>query len=374
MMTMGLSLLAPALAANPPASESPPPEDNSALALAQALSKRYADLFAKYRSAVVRVTVPGKEDGRDVVKFWTGFFINRDGYVLTTNANHLQDLVRVTVEIGDLQYYAEVKALDPVTNLALLHVVSPPKDFTTVDLSHGAALPPLGTLVMAVTCKQLEQPGPSAGMVQGYNSSYESYALPAVYLRVTIQDDGGEIGSPVFDLEGRFQGIMVLSLPVLHSSLVLPNRAVSRVTGALLESGKVVYGRMGIVANPIRDGDAGMRLKISEVDVDGPARNAGLKQDDILLSIDGEQIHNHDDMRQAAFFAKPGQTVTVRVRRADKEMDLPLVVAELPVATPPPNQPGVPAPLPANPASGNATTTPPAASGNTTVAPPGPMP
>ncbi len=54
---------------------------------------------------------------------------------------------------------------------------------------------------------------------------------------------------------------------------------------------------------------------VTSVEDDSPARTAGIKAGDVIVSVDGEAIESTSDLREAVRGHKPGATVSVRVMR-----------------------------------------------------------
>jgi len=183
--------------------------------------------------------------------------------------------------------------------------------------------------LFAVTSKEGQLPGPSVGLLQGYNVNFGDVQLATLHLRTNIPDDGGEGGSPVLDLQGRLVGIMIWSLKDSRSSLVLPARAALRVRDDLLARGNVAYGRLGFASEQKSDAEAGVRVLVTGVDYGGPALDAGLKAGDVVRSLGGIAVNNEDDLRQAKFFLRPGQDVALGVRRGSDDLALTLHVGEV---------------------------------------------
>ena len=115
-------------------------------------------------------------------------------------------------------------------------------------------------------------------------------------MRTSLALGPGEVGAPVFDLNGRFVGITHAALPDLKSSFLLPAKACQRIRDDLLLSGEVEYGWFGITTT----------LKINEsnsfdVVIDGfvensPAKKSNLKIGDILLKVGNQLIQNQGDL------------------------------------------------------------------------------
>ncbi len=299
------------------------------------LQKRYYSLFQKASPAVVQVNAAVSAAAGDTPYIWTGFFISKNGDILTTHADLLQaaeqTTKRVWVQYNRIGYPAEIKGYDLVSNLAVLHVTTPlPKDFAVLDLADSPDVPAIGAMLFAVTSKEGQLPGPSMGLLQGYNVNFGEVQLATLHLRTNIPDDGGEGGSPVLDLQGRLVGIMIWSLKDSRSSLILPARAALRVRDDLLTRGKVAYGRLGFASEQRSDAESGVRVMVTSVDYGGPALDAGLKAGDVVRSLGTMAINNEDDLRQAKFYLRPGQDVALSVRRGNEDIPLTLHIGEMP--------------------------------------------
>jgi serine protease Do len=299
------------------------------------LQSRYLELAQKGCAAVVLVNAAVRSNTGDAAPtpyVWSGFFIGRNGDIITNNARYLQNAMQVWVDYNGVKYPADVVGCDPVTDVGLLHLSVPPKDFEVLDLTEVTDLPPKGTMLVAVTSKLGQPPGPSPGIVQGYNANVGEHNLPTVNLRVNIPDDGGEGGSPVLDLHGRLIGMISASLRDSRSSLVLPARAVLRIRDELLATGHVTYGLFGFDVEANTSAETAPQLVVKSVDYGGPALAAGLKAGDVLRSVGGVVLQSNDDLRQVWFFSHPGQDLALVVQRDKSDIQLTLHVGEMPVA------------------------------------------
>jgi S1-C subfamily serine protease len=62
-------------------------------------------------------------------------------------------------------------------------------------------------------------------------------------------------------------------------------------------------------------------VRITGLAKDGAAEKAGLRVDDILSSLDGCPVSSIDDVRIALFYKKRGETIKVKARRGDNELE-----------------------------------------------------
>jgi S1-C subfamily serine protease len=140
----------------------------------------------------------------------------------------------------------------------------------------------------------------------------------------------GEVGAPVFDLQGRFVGITYAALPDLRSSFLLPANACSRIRDDLLLKGKVDYGWFGITTTRKLNPENGFDILIDDFIDGSPGALSTLKKGDVLRKIAGTVIRNRGNLANASFFARPGTFVEFVVAREGKELVVPVKVASRP--------------------------------------------
>lgn len=295
----------------------------------ETLQERMCAVFNERRPAVVKIfsVAPSmEENGRKVLSVGTAFFIDKKGQLLA-NANVVIGGERMWVEHEGRPYATTLLGVDPQTNLALLRAETMPKGAGYVDLSAASKSPPTASFLMAISCKLGFDPGPSTGMLVGRNSNYGNQLLPTNYLRTDIPSDGAEGGAPVFDIEGRFVGLVVISLPEIRASFLLPAAAVERVYEALTAIGHMDYAYLGLNARQRVDINGELQVCLDDVVAEGPAEAAGLEKGDVLLQMGGRTIRRDEDLREAVFFAKPDKSLSVKVLRDGKERSFSLKAA-----------------------------------------------
>ncbi len=289
------------------------------LTVFQQQSRAVVTVFAQHRSAQV---------GQPASHFvGTGFFISRDGYVVTA-ANVVFGADRVWVESDEVGYLTEVAGLDRLTNVAILRLKAVPPELHFLRFPTEAQLPPIGTQILSISSELGMAPGPSLGLVTGRNTTYGERVLPTVYLRTSLDLSGGENGAPVFDLNGNLLGMAIIGLPETRSSFVLPIRALERVRDDVLFSGEVTFAHFGFTTIQIPDQGRRHRVVIEAIEPDGPAASAGILVDDTLRRVGAFSIERDDDLRQAFFFTRPQENVEVVVERGGQEVTLRLLAGQ----------------------------------------------
>lgn len=287
---------------------------------ALALQQRLIEVFEQNKAAIVRVKAayakPEVVDGKAkiMLRVGTGFFISREGHVLVS-ASRAAGADRVWIEYQGKAYATEPIGHDRMTNISVLRVLAPPEDFAMITLDTSVGHPQLGAVAVAITCPLDFAPSPSMGLFTGVDKKLAHQIFPTEYIRTTISVDAGQGGCPVLDINGRFIGMSVASIPDLGGSYCLPVDALVRVRDDLIFSGKMIHSWLGFeVKAQLNDLDSD-EVILSKVHEDAPAAQAGLREGDRLLSIGGREIHEVTDVRGAVFFTRANQFTSIKFER-----------------------------------------------------------
>ncbi len=300
---------------------------------ALALERRLTAVFSETAEKVVRIKAAyenGGEGGQLSLRVGTGFFVSADGLLLA-NASVTEGARQIYVEQGDSTFEAQLVGSDSESNIALLRVSGQEEgrfSFIPVD---EQPYPRVGSLLISIGCALEFDPAPRLGMVSGVDSNFGQRVFPTAYVRTTIPANPGEGGAPVIDLNGRFLGMIVASLPEVSASYVIPANAIGRVRDDLLLAGEVQYGWIGleVESRPRRTGDDAP-LVVTLISEDGPADLAGMREGDRIVSIDGDPMAGINSMRQRFFLTRVGQFLNLTVEREGEPVDLSLRVGSLP--------------------------------------------
>jgi serine protease Do len=139
---------------------------------------------------------------------------------------------------------------------------------------------------------------------------------------------GGDSGGPLFDLDGKLIGIHSSIGETLTMNLHVPVDTY-RATWDKLAKGDVWGGRrsgpyIGVHLNDDPE------CRIAEVDKGSPAEKAGLKADDVVIRFGTSRVEDPDDLITLIKERKPGDEVSIRVRRGKKTLDLKIVIGRQP--------------------------------------------
>ena len=288
---------------------------------------RIQDLFSKFESSVVRVKATREEviqgKTKRLLKMGSGFFVSKDGHILTTGL--LANADRTWVEHNKEYFLTENLGSDPLCNLTLLKTIEKPKKFNFVSFSNNQTDTQVGSFLLGLTCALEFEIGPTIGLMQSRESDFGRTLFPTKMIRSSLALGPGEVGGPVFDLNGEFVGITHAALPDLGASFILPAKACARIRDGLILSGEVDYGWFGITVTRKLNNQNGFNIEIKSVGSDSK-----LKIGDILLKIGNTEIFERGDIVDSTFYARPGTFVEFLINRDGKEMVIPTRVSARP--------------------------------------------
>ncbi len=269
----------------------------------------------------------------------TGFFISSDGYILTNN--HLVEkdkttLVTITTLQGN-EYDAEIVGNDPGTDLALLKIEA--KDLPYAELGDSGQVK-VGEWVLAIGNPLGMDHTVTAGIV-----SYKGRQIDTQSYQDFIQTDAainrGNSGGPLVNTKGEVIGINSNILTQgspgnIGIGLSIPSNIAKKVVVQLKETGRVIRGYLGVYPRDLTRGlmkqlDLKSRdgALINDLEPDGPAEKAGVKQWDVITAINGESIKDVNDLRFKIADIPPGTKVRLTVIRDGKELTLTATLVEL---------------------------------------------
>jgi serine protease Do len=144
---------------------------------------------------------------------------------------------------------------------------------------------------------------------------------------------GGDSGGPLFDMNGRVIGIHSrignpitanIHVPVATYRDTWDKLAQSEVWGNAFFGGKAQSDAyMGIRRDPDSN-----NYRIQVVAAESPAEKAGLRVDDVLLTIDGTKIMSTDDLTNFLSRKRPGNVVALQVQRGEDTLTIKLTLAK----------------------------------------------
>ncbi|HZB05245.1 MAG TPA: trypsin-like peptidase domain-containing protein [Thermoleophilaceae bacterium] len=298
-----------------------------------AVAERLAPSVASLR--VLRRT----RGGRVPAGAGSAVVLTPDGFLLTSA--HVVEggdrRGRATFADGSEQRF-EVVGRDSLSDLALLRADA--EGLAAAELGDAEGLR-VGQLVVAIGNPHGLGGSVTAGVVSALGRS-----LPARSRRAgriidnVIQTDAalnpGSSGGALADSSGRVVGINTAVAGVGLGLAVPMNAMTQRVIASLMSEGRVRRAYLGIAGGPRpvppharAETGSDTCVEVVEVVEDGPAGRAGIRPEDLILSVNGAQIERVEDLQRLMVAELIGTPVDVRLLRAGRLLELSLEPAEL---------------------------------------------
>ena len=270
----------------------------------------------------------------------SGVIISSDGYILTC-AHVVSGASQITVTIGDTDYTATVVGEDDTSDVAVLKIDATGLTPATVGDSDSLSV---GDSVLAVGNPLGELGGTvTSGIVSALNRSVTIQGTSSTNTMSLIQMDAsvspGNSGGGLFNMNGELIGLVNAkssSSDAEGLGFAIPINDAIKVAQDLLENG-YVSGRpyMGITYIAVTDAQTAAQFNVNAygvyvVDVvqGGPADKAGLKVGDRIVSIDGTEIAQKDDLGTLMQQHTAGDTLSITVARDGQMQTVSLTLGE----------------------------------------------
>ena len=274
----------------------------------------------------------------------SGVIIDKDkGHILTNNhvidgANEIKVILFDKREIE-----AEILGTDPLSDLAVLKVdtdnLEEAKMGNSDNLEIGEWVIAIGSpfglhLNHTVTCGIVSAKGRSDVISR---ANFENF----------IQHDAainpGNSGGALFDLNGDLIGINTaiatdgFSKSNAGVGFAIPINQAKRVMEDLINGGQVLRGYLGVMIQDLDENKAkvlGLEDKkgafISMIVEDGPADKGGLKEKDVIISLNSKPIESSNQLRNDVSSLRPGETAVFSIIRNELLQSISVVLGQRP--------------------------------------------
>jgi serine protease Do len=287
----------------------------------------------------------------------SGFIISSDGLVLTNKHVVLDKKASYTVFTNDgKKYGAKVLDLDPTQDLAVMKVDSSTglgagrAGFPTVELGDSDSIE-LGQTAIAIGNALAEYRNTvSVGVISGLARNVTAGGSGGFFERISgvIQTDAainpGNSGGPLLNLKGEVIGINTAIVSGAQNiGFAIPINRAKRAIASVKSTGEIQTAFLGVryitvtpeVAKeqklPI---DYGALIRGNDdgpaVQPDSPAMKAGLRAEDIVLEVNGVKIDLDRPLGDVIAQYAVGETVTLKVNRSGKELELAVTLGKRP--------------------------------------------
>lgn len=267
----------------------------------------------------------------------SGFIISNDGYIVTNN--HLvQNASKITVKLlNNDEYIAKVIGTDPQTDIAVIKIKA--KNLPVAQLGDSDKSE-VGEWVVALGNPFGLSHSLSSGILSAKGRSSVGLADYENFLQTDAAINPGNSGGPLLDLDGKVIGINTAifsrSGGYMGIGFAIPINMAKNVIDQLIHKGNVVRGYLGVKIQPMTSDLAtsfgltdNKGILVAQVEPGAPADKAGIKQGDIIVSLDDQPVLNIGDFRNNIATTAPNNTRKIGVLRDKKTLQIQVAVGNL---------------------------------------------
>ena len=278
----------------------------------------------------------------------SGIMFDESGYVLTNN-HVVENTIEIEVALFNHQIVpAEIVGTDPSTDIAVLKI-DPElvEDFIIVSLGDTDAMRP-GEWVIAIGSPLGYESSVTVGVVSGTGRSLD--LGDDIILNDLVQTDAvinpGNSGGPLLNMRGEVIGINTAIIRGETSGgqqadgigFAISMGTAIPVAGQLIEKGRVVRPRMGVIVQDVTPASVTERdlgvvegILIVSLAEDGPAERAGIEIDDVIVLIDGAPVTTTSALvRKLLTEYHVGDVVHVTIVRGAVHLEFEVTLEEIP--------------------------------------------
>jgi serine protease Do len=266
----------------------------------------------------------------------TGFIVDKNGYIITNN--HVVskvDHIKVKLHTDGQEYKARIIGTDPETDLAVLKI-DPRETLVPVMIGNSDSVQ-VGDWAVAIGSPFGLEASVTAGIVSALGRDIGSLQLQR-FIQTDAAINPGNSGGPLLNIRGEVIGVntMIATQSGAYQGIgfALPMNMVARVYNDIIKAGKVTRGSIGITWNKnakpdlLRAMGTNHGVVVMDVHKGGPADKAGIKQDDVILAMNGSPVKDGDDLVSRVTDTPIGTAVKVTVDRNGKRMEMPVTVED----------------------------------------------
>lgn len=287
------------------------------------------DPFYEYFKHLLPNVPQTPQTNDDEYNFGSGFFISKDGYILT-NTHVVNGMNNIKVLLNDKrEFQAKLIGADPQSDVALLKINA--DNLPVVQPGNPKELK-VGEWVAAIGAPFGFDNSVTAGIVsaKGRSLPEENYTP---FIQTDVAINPGNSGGPLFNLKGQVVGInsqiYSRSGGFMGISFAIPIDVAMNVAEQLKTTGKVQRGRLGVVIQEVNYNLAksfGLNRAngalITQVVAGGPAARSGLQPGDIVESVNGEELETSSDLPVRVGLLPPGKQIILGIWRKGRKQDI----------------------------------------------------
>ena len=314
----------------------------------------FPEIISQVRNGVVTVNNYGKSqslfgssDKETLIGLGSGFVISSEGYVLT-NAHVIDGATRVTIVLAnDTEIPCEVIGADVSTDIAVLRFDNSVHRIKPLCLGNSDTAR-VGEFVITVGVPSGKELAGTItfGIVSAVDREVNIDGRRNLYIQTDAAMNPGNSGGPLINTKGEVIGVN--SAKTITASydeygqaitaeglgFAIPINTAKTIVESLITQGRIVRPGIGVTVRPATEEELAKNnitygLYVDSTIEGGPGYSAGIKAGDFLLTCNGTELHENEDLVKYVQSSNVGDRLTVTLLRDGQTQTVTVVVGDL---------------------------------------------
>jgi len=256
----------------------------------------------------------------------SGVIVRADGIIVTNN-HVVEGAQALKVVLADRREFdAELVLADGRTDLAVLRISAPGETLPMLAFADTSQAE-VGDMVLAIGNPFGLQQTVTSGIISALARTEVGVSDYAFFIQTDAAINRGNSGGALVDMNGALVGVNTAIFSESGGSngvgFAIPAEMVRRVVESAVSGGtSVVRPWLGAKVQPVTQDIArslGLArpegVLVSELYPRAAGERAGLRQGDVILSVNGVEVHDEQGLRYQFATQRPGARVPVAIRR-----------------------------------------------------------
>jgi serine protease Do len=275
----------------------------------------------------------------------SGVIISEDGLIVT-NHHVIDNSSRVTVTLNNgEEYNAKIIGSDEFVDLAVLKIEEKGLKFASFGDSKSARQGELAIAIGYPLSDDFSSTTVTAGILSAVGKDVEVQGIHYEMIQIDAPINPGNSGGALLDGKGQLIGINTLktlyagatsygtAIAAEGIGYAIPIHVAEPIIKDLIEVGEVVRPFIGVKGRIVTKADSEYYqiprgLYVDELTKNGPAEKAGIKVEDIITHVNGEEVEVFQDIFTAITSSKVGDKLefTIYRQETDKSIDITVIL------------------------------------------------
>lgn len=274
----------------------------------------------------------------------SGVIMDERGYIIT-NKHVINNADQIIVALQDGRVFeALLVGSDSLTDLAVLKINA--TGGLPVIPINPARIPHIGDVVLAIGNPYNLGQTITQGIISATGRIGLNPSGRQNFLQTDASINHGNSGGALVNSLGELMGINTLSFDKSNDgetpeglSFAIPFQLATKIMDKLIRDGRVIRGFIGISGREIAplhaqgsSIDPIQGIVVNDVSPNGPAAQAGIQNNDVIISVNGKQAVSALETMDQVAEIRPGSIIPVVVMRDDKKMTMQVTIQEYPAS------------------------------------------